>query len=82
MEASQNESRFVLQSPIVELVADLERKIANRTAGRIRGLRVEAVGENVVLCGRTSTYYVKQLATQIALDQYAELPLTNSIEVV
>lgn len=66
----------------LEVVSNLERKIANRTAGRIRGLRVEAVGDSVILCGRTSTYYVKQLATQIALDENSDLPLQNAIEVI
>ncbi|WP_437202188.1 hypothetical protein [Planctomicrobium sp. SH664] len=63
-------------------IADLERKIAFRTAGRIRELRVESSGEMLILCGRTTTYYVKQLATQIALDEQFDLSLQNSIEVI
>ena len=70
------------ESPSFELLAELERKIVSRTAGRIRELRVEFVGDSIVLCGRTSTYYIKQLATQVALDEVAELCLLNSIEVV
>jgi len=63
-------------------VADLERKIAQLTGGRIRDLRLEETGDAVVLCGRTSTYYVKQLASQIALDERKSLVFHNSIEVV
>lgn len=80
MEAPRIETASEPQAP--EVLADLERKIAHRTAGRIRGLKVEVVGDSVVLCGRTTTYYVKQLATQVALDEHAEFCLLNSIEVV
>lgn len=72
-----------IQEPFsIDTIADLERKIAGRTAGRIRELRVEAVGDSIVLCGRTSTYYAKQLATQVALDEHGDLCLLNSIEVI
>lgn len=63
-------------------VADLERKIDQFTGGRIRGLRLEEVGDSIVLSGRTSTYYVKQLASQVALDEGSELLFQNSIEVI
>lgn len=65
-----------------QTLVDLERKIDLRTSGRIRDLRVESVGGSVVLSGRTSTYYVKQLASQIALDEQSSLALQNAIEVV
>lgn len=82
MDASAKGVEVVWDASQTELIAELERKIATKTAGRIRDLRVEAVGDSVVLCGRCSTYYVKQLATQIALDEDQALPLQNSIEVV
>ena len=82
MEASHQDLALHLGLSQLELIADLERKIAFRTSGRIRGLRVESAGDAIVLWGRTSTYYVKQLATQIALDEQTELSLQNSIEVV
>lgn len=56
---------------------ELEQRIATRTAGRIRDLRIESVGDAVVLSGRTTTYYVKQLATQIALDEPGDLSALN-----
>jgi len=63
-------------------VADLERKIDQYTGGRIRDLKLEEVGDTVVLSGRTRTYYVKQLASQVALDESLELTFHNSIEVI
>jgi hypothetical protein len=47
----------------------------------IRGLRVEVQDEDVVISGRTTTYYNKQLATHAALDAAKEISLTNDIEV-
>jgi hypothetical protein len=63
-------------------IAELERKIAYQTGGRIRDLRLEEVGDSVVLYGRTSTYYIKQLASQIALNENRSLNFENTIEVI
>ncbi|WP_437192389.1 hypothetical protein [Planctomicrobium sp. SH527] len=72
-----------LPTPEQELaLARLEQRISHQTAGRIHNLRVQAVGEGILLSGRTNTYYAKQLATQIALDADSSLLLKNSIEVV
>ena len=60
---------------------ELERKINARTTGRIQGLEVESTGDSIILSGTTTTYYAKQLATQVALDEYGELNLENEIEV-
>ncbi|SFJ08325.1 hypothetical protein [Planctomicrobium piriforme] len=65
-----------------EALVLLEQQISHLTSGRIRDLRVQAVGEGILLSGRTSTYYVKQLATQIALDAHNPELLHNSIEVI
>jgi len=59
----------------------VERTVRCRTGGRIRDLRVQLFGEDVVLSGVTSTYYAKQLATHAALDELGGGQLTNSIEV-
>lgn len=61
---------------------ELERRIASRTSGRIRDLRVKSEGGLVVLSGQTNTYYVKQIATQLAVDAFPETELRNSIEVI
>lgn len=65
-----------------DLIARVERTVRCRTGGRIRDLRVEVQGGEVILSGFASTYYVKQLATHAALDELAEQRLTNAIEVV
>lgn len=72
-----------LPTPEQEMaLAQLEQRISHQTAGRIHDLRVEAIGDQILLSGRTNTYYAKQLATQIALDADSSLLLKNSIEVI
>jgi len=61
---------------------ELERRISARTSGRIRALKVEDQGNLIVLSGQTNTYYVKQIATQLAVDAFPETELRNSIEVI
>jgi hypothetical protein len=68
--------------PIEELVARVERIVRCRTGGRIRDLRVELQGTDVVISGVAPTYYAKQLATHAALDEIAGHTLTNAIEVL
>lgn len=65
------------------LVEDIERFVLSRTNGMIRGLRVELVDGDVVLSGRASTYYAKQLATHAALRAAEDeaISLSNEIEV-
>ncbi|WP_417848676.1 hypothetical protein [Thalassoglobus sp.] len=60
---------------------DLERKINAKTSGRIKELQVESTGDSIIISGSTTTYYSKQLATQLALDEFGELILENEIDV-
>ncbi|MBI5757742.1 MAG: hypothetical protein HZA46_04415 [Planctomycetales bacterium] len=74
----------VISESTETLVDRIERLVRLRTSGQVRGLRVEILpGEpgEIVISGRTSTYYAKQLATHAALDVSSNLPLTNEIEV-
>ncbi|NOX56180.1 MAG: BON domain-containing protein [Planctomycetes bacterium] len=59
----------------------MERLVRSRTGGRIRDLRVEVTSGEIILSGRTTTYYDKQLATHAALAALEDLSLTNEIEV-
>ena len=59
----------------------IERCVRIRTGGMIRGLRVDVLDDDVVISGRTTTYYNKQLATHAALDAINEMTLVNDIEV-
>jgi hypothetical protein len=71
------------RSGMAESLGDqISRLVQSRTGGRIRGLNVEVINRDVVISGRASTYYLKQLATHAALDlavQFASL--TNDIAV-
>jgi hypothetical protein len=74
----------VISESTQSLADRIERLVRQRTSGQVRGLRVEVLpGEpgEIVISGRTSTYYAKQLATHAALDAVSNLPLTNEIEV-
>lgn len=65
---------------ITDLVA---HAVLSQTGGRIQGLTVEMVDRELILSGRTSTYYVKQLATHAALDYSSHFgTLTNDLEVL
>jgi hypothetical protein len=59
----------------------LEAKLIRRLNGRVRDLRVIPQDGGVILKGRASTYYAKQLA-QHALLEETKLPLVgNEIEI-
>jgi osmotically-inducible protein OsmY len=60
---------------------ELERRIAARTRRQVRDLRVEVQGGRVVLRGRASCYYLKQLAQQGAREVLPDVPLENVITV-
>ena len=63
------------------LAARLERMILCRTGGRISNLRVECTLQGVLISGRVSTYYAKQLASHAALCEVPAESLENCIEV-
>lgn len=64
-----------------QLLAELERRVNTRTSRRVRNLAIEVVPEAVILRGRASTYYVKQLAQQGVRDVLPQVRLENAIEV-
>jgi hypothetical protein len=64
-----------------DLVGTIERRIHSKTHGRVRDLRVELADRAIVLYGRASTYYLKQLALHGALDALAGCRVINQIEV-
>ncbi len=58
-----------LDVPHSQSVAErVEQTVLARTGGRIRELRVRLTGDRLVITGRTSTYYSKQLVTHAAID--------------
>ena len=80
-EAPLSASPEISGSSLREIAETVERYVRLRTGGTIRSLHVEVQDGEVILTGRTSTYYNKQLATHAALDAADELSLTNEIQV-
>ncbi len=50
------------------LAARVRRGILRVAAGRVRNLAVEVRGETILICGRCSSYYCKQLAQTVAME--------------
>ncbi len=59
----------------------LESLIRRRSYGRVRDLRLEMRREGLILRGRATSYYVKQLAQQAVLEAGEPPLLANEIEV-
>jgi hypothetical protein len=70
---------FIPSSP--ELLEQIEQAVQARTGGRIRGLRVRLDDGCLVVSGRTSTYYNKQLATHAVRDAVDDMSVQNDVEV-
>jgi hypothetical protein len=64
-----------------ELSEDLERRILQRTWGRIHQLRVERQGDHVVVRGYCPSYYIKQLALLAVQETGESVPVRLEIEV-
>ena len=64
-----------------ELAASIERAVRRDTGHGVRNLSVEVNRDGVLLKGRCSTYYCKQLAQHAAMAMPGGDRLTNSIEV-
>lgn len=75
------QSQLQLVSEAQRQVEAIEGVVQRRTSGQIRDLRVELQNGLIVLSGRTSTYYAKQLAQQAALDVAGHHELANEIVV-
>jgi len=65
----------------LQLQRELEHSVLWRTGRRIRDLAVELEHERVVLHGRASTYYLKQLAQHGVRDVLPDVHLENAITV-
>ena len=63
------------------LVEQVEQAIQLRTGGRVRGLRIHYVDGCVIISGRTSTYYNKQLVTHAAMTVADDALVMNEVEV-
>jgi hypothetical protein len=75
-----------LHTPAVEPKTPLDERVRQQvlkhTNGMIQGLQVDLLDDHIVLTGRTSSYYAKQLASHAAMNIIDEvLELTNDIRV-
>lgn len=59
----------------------LESLIRSRSYGQVRELRLEWQGASLVLRGRASSFYLKQLAQQAVIEAGCLAFLANEIEV-
>lgn len=66
---------------MMDLVDQVEQAVQVRTGGRIVNLRIRLDEGCVIVSGRTSTYYLKQLATHAIRDAVDELTVQNDVEV-
>jgi hypothetical protein len=63
------------------LTEKIESAVHVRTGGRIRGLQVRVAEGSIIISGRVSTYYTKQLVTHAAMEAGDELLVTNEVVV-
>jgi len=66
---------------MLDLVDQVEQAVQVRTGGRIRDLQILLSEGRVIVSGRTSTYYLKQLATHAIRDAVDDLSVQNDVEV-
>jgi hypothetical protein len=64
-----------------QLRSELERVVQMRTGRRVRHLAIDVFPERVILRGRTTSYYVKQLAQHGVRDLLPHVSLENTIAV-
>lgn len=69
---------MMLTSPI-HLQNELEQQVRVRTGRRVQNLTIELNPDRVVLRGRSSSYYVKQLAQQGIREILPLVSLENAI---
>ena len=66
---------------VLDLVDQVEQAVQVRTGGRIRDLQIRLSEGRVIVSGRTSTYYLKQLTTHAIRDAVDDLTVQNDVEV-
>jgi osmotically-inducible protein OsmY len=64
-----------------QLAASIERAVQQETGRGVRNFSVEVNGDGILLQGRCTTYYCKQLAQHAAMGVPGSNRLTNRIEV-
>jgi hypothetical protein len=71
----------IMSEANLHLKQDLEQRVRLRTGHRIHDLAIELRPERVILGGRSSTYYLKQLAQHGVREVLPYISLENAIVV-
>lgn len=66
---------------LLMLLECIERAIQTRTGGRVQDLRIKVEERSVVVSGKTSSYYNKQLVTQAVRCANPEMAVKNDVQV-
>lgn len=69
------------ESAVLDLNWTIERRISERTWGRIHHLRVEVTPERVIVRGAAASYYLKQLAVAAVSETLAMAMISLAVEV-
>ncbi len=69
------------QPHYLQLRDEVERHVRGYTGSRIQDLAVEVCPEGVIIRGRATTYYAKQLAQHGVRELLPEISLENAIVV-
>lgn len=64
---------------VVTQEEELRQLVSSRINGRIRGLHIAVNGDVLVISGRASSYYSKQLATHAVLDVANSRVIQNEV---
>ena len=67
-----------LPKPLTEILTE---RVQYRTGRRVRDLTIAVKDEEVILCGQTESFHIKQLAIQGIREVLPTAPLRNSIVV-
>ena len=65
-----------------ELAHRVTVRLQNRLGGQLRDLRVTIQSDGLILQGRVRTYYGKQLAQHVAMEESGQAIAANEIEVL
>ena len=66
---------------LVEMIDQVEQAILAKTGGRIHELQIRLESGCLIVSGRTSSYYNKQLVTHAIRGAVDDMTLQNEVEV-
>jgi len=78
-------STWILDAPVRASPEDLDRlemHLQSQLSGRVRGFRLEARADGLVIQGQAATYYAKQLAQHLVMSLTTVPIEANEIEVL